>query len=161
MSIKFQPLTFFLYQIPRFPYATQNPCLTCQWLFTICPQPTCVLSPYHKGKSYFCCICNSRTYLLPSEKESPSQKIQRDIFLSLQIPLLLQHIHANGSGQVLGEDNCCHLQKTCANSSRLGHPIVFVTPSCSSRRFLLSSTYRMLIFTQQSLYSMDNHLPVY
>lgn len=50
--------------------------------------------------------------------------------------------------------------KNCANSSGLGHAIVFVTPSCSSHRLLVSSRYWMLIFTQQSLYSMDNHLPV-
>lgn len=50
--------------------------------------------------------------------------------------------------------------KNCIGLSEQGNPVVFATSSRSSHRLLGSPSYTMLIFTQQSPYSMDNHFPV-
>lgn len=80
-------------------------------LHNLSPAYPCLVT-LSQGQILFLLHLQYQYLLAPIRKRIPSQKIQRHIFLTSQIPLLLQHIHTNSSGQVLGEDNYCHLQKT-------------------------------------------------
>jgi len=116
-----------LFLPPRFPVFPPTPCLTCPCSSQ--PVPSLPLSCHLTTPASPAFVASAIPAPTGSHQKTNPLRKSRLLFLTLQTPLLLQHIHANSSGQALGDDSRCHLQKPCRLLHARASPCLLLPPA--------------------------------